>query len=143
MDLKSNEVAAQGLRRYVQLVSEAMGLSGACWYIEPEPPVSVYLPVEGRLPRFPTRDVALVWDEEHGWAVAIEASCGEDLIVVSSLGVEALPPPPVVARFVARVFDGDLPGRTDLPALRSAAAADDLPEQLAAYTRPAAPSGAP
>jgi hypothetical protein len=75
--------------------------------------------LEQRLPGFPDRDVALLWNEQHGWSVGVETSCGEDVIVLCYLGTDILPTPRVVARFVAEAF-----------------ADDDPPQRLGTYAAP-------
>ncbi len=51
----------------------------------------------------PGREVALLWEETCGWALAVETrSGGEDLIVLGYLGEHAVPTPPdAVADFAA------------------------------------------
>ncbi|MFF5991852.1 DUF6292 family protein [Prauserella flavalba] len=137
MDLESHSAPARGLRRYIRLVEDALGLTGQGSYVQLETPVSAYIALNGQLPGFADRDVALIWDEEHGWAGAVESRCGEDLLVLAYLGDRILPPPRVVAAFAERLFAGELPGPPEPPALREAHAADDLPVLLAEYAEPA------
>jgi hypothetical protein len=133
VDLESEGTAEHGLRRYVRLVAEAVGVSGDCFCLQLEPPVNVYLALQERLRAFPTRDVALLWDEERGWSAAIETHSGQDLILVSYLGTDVLPPPRVVAQFVSRLTDEEFLGHLDPPQLRAVDDEDDLPRRLAAY----------
>ncbi|GAA1192461.1 DUF6292 family protein [Prauserella alba] len=101
-------------------------------------PASAYIAVAGRLPGFPDRDVALVWDERHGWGAAIETHSGEDLLMVSYLGGnDPVPEPDRVARFAARVLDGAPPRHLDPPEF---ATLPDLPRRL---TTAAATADAP
>jgi len=51
--------------------------------------------------RFPGREVALLWEETCGWALAVETRSGEDLIVLGYLGEHAVPAPDAVADFAA------------------------------------------
>lgn len=97
----------RGLRRYIGVVEGVLGLSGQGSCVQPEAPLSAYVAIDGRVPGFPDRDVALLWDERYGWSVAVEARCGEDLFVVSYLGGPVVPAPRVVARFVRGVLDGE------------------------------------
>ncbi|MBB3050900.1 hypothetical protein FHS23_001923 [Prauserella isguenensis] len=93
-------------------------------------PVGAYIAVDGHLPTFPDRDVALIWDEHHGWGMAIETHSGEDLLMVSYLGgSDPVPEPERVARFARRILDGAMPGQ---PAPPEFAAVPDLPRRLAA-----------
>ncbi|MBC6445701.1 DUF6292 family protein [Actinokineospora xionganensis] len=116
-------------------MTEALGLSGNSSYLQSEHPASLYLALDGRLTRFPDRDVALLWDEERGWAAAVETHSGADLIVVAYLGHHVLPPPALVAGWVARLFQGISVGSIRPVRLRSADADDDLAGQLIAFGR--------
>ena len=131
MELRSR--TSRGLRRYVGLVTEELGYTGHACHVQVEAPATGYLPLDERMPAFPGRDLALLWDERHGWCGAIETASGEDLIVVSYLGKDVLPPPRVVARFVADLIAGEGPGQAEPPAFRETGADDDLAERLAAY----------
>jgi hypothetical protein len=124
-----------GLRRYVRLVCEALGYAGDEFHVQTESPATGYVPLDGRIPAFPDRDVALLWDERHGWCGAIETASGEDLIVLSYLGTDVLPRPRRVARFAAELLTGAGPGQAEPPAFRTADAdtPDDLAARLAAY----------
>lgn len=137
MELQPDEVADRGLRRYVQLVAEALGMESDASYIELEPPACAYLALSQRLPRYPARDAALLWDERHGWSMAIESSGTNELQVQAYLGVDVLPAPRVVAHFAGRLLRGEDPDRVDPPHLRAPDVEDDLPRRLAAYARPA------
>lgn len=132
MELETEGRAARGLRRYLGLVAEKLGVGGAV-SVQLEEPVSAYIPLDGRLRRFPDHDVALVWDEEDGWAVGIETDAGSPVVVLSYLGEDVLPAPRVVARFVLDVFGERFPGRPDRPRLRPVEPADDLMRRLTQY----------
>lgn len=132
-DVDFDDALARGLREYVLRVTEALGLSGQCSCLQAERPASVYLALDGRLPRYPDRDVALLWDEERGWAAAVETHSGEDLIVVAYLGQDVLPPPALVAGWVARLRRDQSVGSIRPVRLRSVDADDDLPARLAAF----------
>ncbi|HEV2777805.1 MAG TPA: DUF6292 family protein [Actinophytocola sp.] len=136
MELDFEDAAARGLRGYVRLVAEACGAGPNCSFIEWDRPLRAYIAVDGRLPGFPTRDVALWWQEEHGWAAGIETHSGQDIILLTYLGTEALPAPRVVARFLAEVLGRRHPGQPQPPALRRVTD-DDLLDRLADYARPA------
>ncbi|MDQ0380399.1 DUF6292 family protein [Amycolatopsis thermophila] len=124
---------ARGLRRYIGLIEETLGLSGQGSCVQLERPLSAYVAIEGRVPAFPDRDVALLWDERYGWAVAVEARCGEDLLVLAYLGGPVVPSPRVVARFVHRALDGEPAGAPEPDVLE----AGDVHDELAVY----APAG--
>ena len=129
MELRSS----RGLRRYVGLVTEELGYTGHACHVQTEAPAIAYLPLDERTPAFPSRDLALLWDERHGWCGAIETASGEDLIVVSYLGTDVLPLPRVVARFARELIAGTGPGQAEPPAFRDIDADDDLAERLEAY----------
>jgi len=138
MDLDFDGAAARGLRSYVRLVASRLGLHGDCFYLDLHAPLNAYLALAHRLPMFPDRDLALIWDERHGWAAALETDAGKTLLVVSHLGIEVLPPPEVVAQFVVDLVAGGFPlPPGDPPGLRAVDAKDDLPDRLAHYSRPA------
>jgi hypothetical protein len=131
MELRSR--TSRGLRRYVGLVIEELGYTGHACHVQIEAPATCYLPLDERMPAFPGRDVALLWDERHGWCGAIETASGEDLIVVSYLGKDVLPAPRIVARYVVDLIAGAGPGQAEPPAFREIDTDDDLAERLEAY----------
>ena len=114
MDLELYGKPARGLRRYVWLVAEALGVGRGCCYVQLESPVQAYIPVDERLPRLPGSDVAVVWDATQGWAIGVED--GPDVVPLGVLGGDVLPPPERVARFVARFLAGEPFADPDWPA---------------------------
>ncbi|WP_116046802.1 DUF6292 family protein [Amycolatopsis palatopharyngis] len=126
---------AQGLAQYVRDVARELGLNAAHGYYELDSPAGAYLDLQRRLAAFPTRDAALVWDEEHGWALGVDAHSGLTLVVLSHLGGEVIPSPAAVADFVRAMFGGRWPGQAGPPRLRRAGAQDSLEAELAAYAR--------
>ena len=133
MELEARGRTSRGLRRYVGLVTEELGYTGHAFHVQVEPPAGAYLPLDERMPAFPGRDVALLWDERHGWCGAIETASGDDLIVISYLGCDVLPAPRIVARFAEDLVAGTGPGQAAPPGFRDPGTDDDLPERLAAY----------
>jgi hypothetical protein len=133
MDLEFDSPAAHGLRAYVHLVAGELGLTGESSFVQLEPPANAYLALDDRLPRFPGRDLALIWDEQHGWALAVETHSSEDLIILSCLGNDVLPPPRVVAQFARDSHGDEVPSQPVLPVLRNIDDCDDLGTRLAAY----------
>ncbi|XVS60840.1 DUF6292 family protein [Actinosynnema sp. CA-299493] len=131
MELDFDDTVTWGLRGYVRRVTEELGLSGECSYVQAERPAGAYLALDGRLPGAPDRDVALLWDEEHGWSAAIETHSGEDVLVQARFGPELLPPPRVVARWVRGLFRGErgTPARFEA----TPGGSDDLADRLAPY----------
>jgi hypothetical protein len=122
---------ARGFRRYVRLVAEELGCSGDAFSLDTEAPVSAYLPLEDRVPAFPEGDLALFWTPAHGWHGAIEPASGAELVVLSYVGEDVLPPPAEVAAYVRALVAGDGPGRPNPP---DAPIGADLLDRLAAYT---------
>ena len=129
MELDFDDALTWGLRGYVRRVTEELGLSGECSYVQAERPATAYLALDGRLPGFPDRDVALVWDEEFGWSAAVETHSGEDVIAQAHYGLDVLPPPRAVARWVRGLLRGER-----VPVPRPEAVNGDLVRRLAPYT---------
>jgi hypothetical protein len=136
VELEFDSAVARGLREYVRLVAAALGLRGPCWLVQLEPPANVYMALDDRLPLYPTRDTALVWDEEHGWSLGVESNQAADLLVLGYLGEDVLPAPDAVARAVRRFFAGQ-PAQSRPPACH-AADDHDLSARLTGYAVPPA-----
>jgi hypothetical protein len=99
-----HELAEHGLRHYIAQVAAAVGAGSEAAWCEWADAPSAYIALEGRLPDYPDRDVALTWAAERGWAVTVETGCGEDLLIAASLDCDALPPPDTVAAWVRAVL---------------------------------------
>ncbi|NIH83169.1 DUF6292 family protein [Amycolatopsis granulosa] len=146
MHLEYEHAAASGLRRYVNTVAQELGCSGEAYYAHVDPaPAYAYIALDDRLPEHPGEDTALVWNENDGWAVAIEVTAGHELTVVRYFGRELLPPPPEVARFVGDVFAGRAPeagpaGAADAAAVRQHLATYAIPYQERVTARPGRPA---
>ncbi|WP_344427665.1 DUF6292 family protein [Amycolatopsis minnesotensis] len=128
---------APALRAYLGAVARTVGVGLESCTVDLDEPVSAYLAVDGRHPRFPDRDVALLWDERSGWAAAIEPHSGEDLTVLTYLGGStSVPTPDTVARFTTAVMSGQTtsgqPGPPDLAATSRVS----LRTELGVYTVP-------
>ncbi|XVS62195.1 DUF6292 family protein [Actinosynnema sp. CA-299493] len=102
MDLYFDDTMTHALRRYARSVSSAVGLSGDCWCVLGEHLAGIYLALDGRLASFPDHDVALLWDERHGWTAVVEVD--EDMVVVERLAGLAVPTPVAVAEWVTGLF---------------------------------------
>ncbi|RSM79693.1 hypothetical protein DL991_12855 [Amycolatopsis sp. WAC 01375] len=133
MEPEFDDVILKGLHRYVSLVIEALGLHGDACCVQLEPIASAYIALERRLPNRPDRDVALLWDERHGWALGVETSSGEDLIVIGYQGLELLPPPRAVATFAESLYSDEATALLEPPPLGAAESEDGLALRLAAY----------
>lgn len=122
----------RALRDYLHGVAAALGVGLESCTVDLDTPISAYIALDCRLPAFPDRDLALLWDEEHGWSAAIETHSGEDLIVVSYLDSKTVVPPgEVVVAFVRDLRRGARrSSRPDPPAIRSARDGQALIELL-------------
>jgi len=133
LDIPVNEqhIVERALREYLAAVGLEVGIGLESMTIDHQTPVSAYLALDTRLPGYPGRDMALLWDERHGWAAAVETHSGEDLIVVAYLGGESIRPlPQRVAQFVTALAQGRHVGRPTPPAIRAATDMDDLHRHL-------------
>nr|QEO73965.1 hypothetical protein [uncultured bacterium] len=132
-DFDFDDAPTRGLRRYVQAVAAELRLAGECSCADPGPPANAYLAVEGNLPSFPDRDLALLWDEEYGWAAAVETRSGEPPVVIAYLGGDVLPAVTEVAAFVAALLRDTHPGDPRPIRLRAYGAPDDFVHRLTHY----------
>jgi Family of unknown function (DUF6292) len=96
----------RALRVYLADVAAAVGVGPESCTVDIDRPMSAYLALDQRSPRFPDRDLALLWDERRGWSVAVESGCHEDLLVIGELGRPAWPRPTAVRRFLDRILAG-------------------------------------
>ncbi|MFF0147444.1 DUF6292 family protein [Amycolatopsis sulphurea] len=106
------ELAEHGLRHYTARIADAMGAGAEAAWCEWADAPSAYIPLDQRLPGHPDRDAALIWAAERGWAVAVETGCGEDLLIVASLGGDVLAAPETVATWLRAVLTGTSTRRT-------------------------------
>lgn len=129
--------AVTALWDYLREVTDALGVGLESCTVDHDTPVSAYVALDQRLPLHPDRDVALVWDEVHGWAAAVETHSGEDLIVLRYLGgKEIVPPPGRVAAFAAALLREDYrAGQVTPPRIRAAQGLSELGEVLQARRR--------
>jgi len=123
--------AARGLRQY--LLAVAAKLDAPAWFCEVDVPAGAYVALERRLARFPDHETALLWDERDGWSAAVESATGDDVIVLTYLGEDVLPPPETVVEFVTGLYGEKYPGRPDPPDFRRPGTADGFDDRLAAY----------
>lgn len=120
--------AVPALLGYLRDVTAELGIGLESCTIDHDHPISAYVALDTRLPHYPGRDVALLWDEVRGWSAAVETHSGEDLIVLRHLGGPTLAPSPRrVARFVAALHaDDHTVGQPDPVTLRTAGDAEAL-----------------
>jgi hypothetical protein len=135
MDLDGEGMAARGLRRYVWLVAEAVGVGTEAAVVQLHDPLGAYLALDSRHAAYPDRDLALLWDERHGWALGLETDSDADVRVLGYLAVELLPPPRVVGTYVERICRGGETGPARPPSFGELPAVD-LTDRLAAYAEP-------
>ncbi|MEU6151726.1 DUF6292 family protein [Actinosynnema sp. NPDC047251] len=113
-----------GLAGYVQAVAEQVGVPPEGTEFEVSDTATAYLGLaEGA-----GRDLMLLWNEVHGWSIAVETDPTEPPVVLAQLGVSLVPPPRAVARFVEDVLAGRR--GSDRPAV------DDGRDALTARLRP-------
>jgi hypothetical protein len=96
-----------GLRAYAAVVAAAVGVGLESCCLGADDEATIYLAVDHQVAGFAGRDVALLWDERIGWAVAVETASGEDMVLVAVYPADLLPAPGAVARWFTRVADGD------------------------------------
>jgi hypothetical protein len=125
----------RAFRAYLRAVAASLGIGLESTTVDVDTPVSAYLALDWRLRRFADRDLALLWDERHGWSAAVETHSGEDMIVLAYLGGDTVcPDPRRVVQFLAalRADDRTL-GRPVPPALREPGNHGELRAELAPY----------
>jgi hypothetical protein len=121
--------ALTALRAYLADVTTELGVGLESCTIDHDTPVSAYVALDEHLPGYPDHDVALLWDEVHGWSAAIETpSDDEHLTVIRHLGgPTVVPPARHVARFVTALREDDhRVGHLEPAPLRDPADLDDL-----------------
>jgi uncharacterized protein DUF6292 len=110
--LNGDNVAVRVLSRYVHQVAEGLGVGPESTWCETGDQPTAYVALEHHRGR---QDVALVWDESHGWAAAVETHSGEDMLVLAYFGLDPVPPPADVVAFTKRVLAGEPAGQVDPP----------------------------
>lgn len=126
------------LREYVGAVADMWCIGTEFCVLDAETPAWAYIALDWQLPRYPNRDLALLWDERTGWSVAIETHSSEDLIVVACPSDPAVvPPPDRVRRFVDRLTEhGGWSGRRHPAAWRPPGRHDELAVRMAGVLAP-------
>ncbi|MDU0288244.1 DUF6292 family protein [Saccharothrix longispora] len=121
---------ALGLAGYVRAVAEEVGVPPEGTEFEVADTTTAYL----ALPERPGPDLMLLWSGGHGWSVAVETRPSEPPVTVAHLGAPLVPPPEVVARFVADVLAGG-PGRPEPSVPEPSAPEPSAPEDRRALAR--------
>lgn len=88
-----------GLRFYVHQVAAGLGIGPEATWCELADQASAYIALDDPAPDWPGRDAALVWDNDRGWALAVETHSGEDLLMQAYYGPQLVPRPDQVASF--------------------------------------------
>ncbi|WP_329047931.1 DUF6292 family protein [Amycolatopsis sp. NBC_01488] len=121
---------ARGLRAYLARVACAVGVGFESCSLDLEAPASGYVALDRALPGRPGHDLALIWDEVHGWSAVVEPAGGGAPEVLAYLGgAEVVPAPNAVARFVD-LLPGAGPARP--PVFRTAGRHEELVDRLPA-----------
>jgi hypothetical protein len=102
--LDAGDPFARTLRAYVAEVAGALGVGLESCVIDANSPASAYLALDVSMSRYPDHDLALLWDERSGWSAAVEASSGEDLVVVAKQDGDPRPTAQEVEWFVREVL---------------------------------------
>jgi hypothetical protein len=122
-----------GLAGYIEAVAAAVGVPVEATGFEISDTVTAYLGLAQGWSKRPGRDLMLVWDERQGWLIAVETNPAERPVVVAHLGgVDIIPLPRVVARFVSDVLGGCHP-RQLWPADPATTSRDVLTARLSRY----------
>lgn len=77
---------ARGLRAYLARVACAVGVGFESCSLDLEAPASGYVALDRALPGRPGHDLALIWDEVHGWSAVVEPAGGGAPEVLAYLG---------------------------------------------------------
>jgi uncharacterized protein DUF6292 len=126
------------LREYVRAVARGWHIGPESCVLDMEQPAWAYIALEWTLARYPGRDLALLWDERTGWAVAIETHSSEDLIVVACpVDAVVVPPPARVWAFVDQLTAHEGWAGSRYPTVRrSPGRHDELVRRLARALEP-------
>ncbi|GLY37350.1 hypothetical protein Amsp01_033740 [Amycolatopsis sp. NBRC 101858] len=118
----------RGLRAYLGRVAGALGVGFESCSLDLDVPTSGYLALDRELAGFPGHDLALIWDEVHGWSAVAETADGDGPEVLAYLGgTEVVPAPAAVARFVELL---PATGSARPPVFREPGRHEDLVDRL-------------
>ncbi len=131
MNVDPDSLTARGLTSYVDSVAAALTMPRHAVHHEVSELSSAYLALHRRSPVFPELDLMLLWDERHGWSVALETAPADDPVVLAYLGGDVLAEADEVHRFVQDVIAGKCPGQLDPPPALDADQAEELVWRLA------------
>ena len=131
MNVDPDSLTARGLSRYVAAVATALGVPRHAVHHEVSELSSAYLALHRRSPVFPELDLMLLWDERHGWSVALETAPADDPVVLAYLGGDVLAEAAEVREFALAVIAGHCPGQPDEPRPLDADQTEELVWRLA------------
>lgn len=130
------QVLQRGLSGYLAAIGTALGVGLESCTIDAYSPASAYLALDWQQRRCPGVELALLWDEQCGWAAALEGEAVEDLTILGYLGGDVLPEPELVARFATAAQHGVLPHTVAVGPSRSAPLSrPELLRRIARYAR--------
>ncbi|MFC0541977.1 DUF6292 family protein [Kutzneria chonburiensis] len=132
MNVDPDSLTARGLSRYVSDVAATLRVPRHAVHHEVSELSSAYLALHRRSPMFPELDLMLLWDERHGWSVALETAPADGPVVLAYLGGDVLAEADEVHRFVEDVIAGECPGRPDAPVALDSEQIEELVWRLAA-----------
>ena len=122
-----------GLAGYVRAVAAAVGVPAEATVFEISDTATAYLGLAQRWDQRPAEDLMLVWDEHHGWRIAVETDPGVPPTVVDHLGgTDLVPEPQIVAGFVSDVLAARRPARSR-PVGLTVGSRDQLAARLSHY----------
>jgi Family of unknown function (DUF6292) len=132
VNVDPDSLTARGLSRYVAEVAASLRVPRHAVHHEVSELSSAYLALHRRSPMFPDLDLGLLWDERHGWSVALETAPADGPVVLAYLGGDVLAEADEVHRFVDDVIAGKCPGQPEPPPALDSGQIEELMWRLAA-----------
>lgn len=94
----------EDFRAYVESVAAEVGSAAEHCYCSAEKR-EAYVVVSTRDEKiYPGREVALIWNGDTGWGVAVETHSGEDMLLLGSVSGTPVPTPATVAGLCRRLL---------------------------------------
>lgn len=131
MNVDPDSLTARGLDCYVASVASSLLVPRHAVHYEVSELSTAYLALHRRSPVFPELDLMLLWDERHGWSVALETAPADDPVALAYLGGDVLAEADEVHRFVEDVIAGKCPGQPEPPPALNAEQTEELVWRLA------------
>ncbi|WP_037348012.1 DUF6292 family protein [Sciscionella sediminilitoris] len=99
------------LHNYIAQIAAALGVGTEATLCELSDWASAYIALSERCPAHPGQDLALLWDQQYGWALALEPYPGGALSILTYYGRSLIPTPDELLTFVTTQLDElDQPG---------------------------------